>query len=47
MHRIAPEILKTEQTTAVNARAKDLSAFLYDALTHSNVRGEFRRYLIL
>ena len=37
----------TEQTTAVNARAKDLSAFLYDALTHSNVRGEFRRYLIL
>lgn len=37
----------TEQTTAVNALANDLSAFLYDALTHSNVRGEFRRYLIL
>ena len=37
----------TEQTTVVNAQAKKLSAFLYDALTHSNVRGELRRYLIL
>ena len=37
----------TNQTTAVNERAEMLSAFLYDALTHSNVRGEFRRYLIL
>ena len=37
----------TRQATAVNTQAKELSTFLYDALTHSNVRGEFRRYLIL
>ena len=37
----------TENATAVNARAEELSAFLYDALTHSNVPDEFRRRLIL
>ena len=37
----------TTQTTAVNAHAKKLSGFLYDALTHSNIRDEFRRHLIL
>ena len=37
----------TEQAVTVNERANKLSAFLYDALTHSNVRDEFRRYLIL
>ena len=37
----------TAQASTVNARANELSAFLYDALTHSNIRVEFRRYLIL
>ena len=36
-----------QQKGTVNARAGELSAFLYDALTHDNIQGEFRRHLIL
>ena len=37
----------TRQKDVVNERAKELSSFLYDALTHERVPGDFRRYLIL
>lgn len=36
-----------QQKATVIARAGELSAFLYDALTHENIQGEFRRHLIL
>lgn len=41
------ETFLTQQKEVVNDRAKELSTFLYDALTHRNVPGDFRRYLIL
>ena len=37
----------TRQKNVVNERAKTLSTFLYDALTHRRVPDDFRRYLIL
>ena len=41
------EAFLTQQKSAVNARAETLSTFLYDALTHERIQGEFRRNLIL
>ena len=41
------EKLLTEQNNVVNERAKTLSTFLYNALTHAKIPDEFRRCLIL
>ena len=41
------EAFLTKQKNVVNKRAKTLSTFLYDALTHKRVPDDFRRYLIL
>lgn len=41
------ETFLTENKGLVNRRAEELSAFLYDALTHKTIRPELRRTLIL
>ena len=36
-----------ENKSVINQRAEELSAFLYDALTHETIRPELRRALLL